>query len=98
MDSGPFPKRSALLSCGLVVVDVRQPQFRHAEPNGAASISADCHADAVAPFWVRHRFMPARRCLIAFNDDPHTRHDDVIALLDPTIDHLVSTAPVRVGA
>jgi hypothetical protein len=47
MDSGPFPKRSALLSCGLVVVDVRQPQFRHAEPNGAASISADCHADAV---------------------------------------------------
>ena len=22
-----------------------------------------------APFWIRHRFMPARRRLIAFNDD-----------------------------
>ena len=28
-----------------------------------------------APFWVRHRFMPARRRLIAFNDDPLTRHE-----------------------
>ena len=46
-----------------------------------------------APFWIRHRFMPARRRLIAFNDDPHTRHDDVLALLDRTIDHLASTAP-----
>ena len=51
-----------------------------------------------APFWVRHRFMPARRRLIAFNDDPLTRHGDVLALLDRTIDYLVSTAPIRVAA
>jgi hypothetical protein len=51
-----------------------------------------------APFWVRHRLMPARWRLIAFNDDPHTSHDVVIALLDRTIDHLVSTAPLHVAA
>ena len=51
-----------------------------------------------APFWIRHRFMPARQRLIAFNDDPHTRHDDVIALLDRAIEHLASAAPVYVAA
>ena len=51
-----------------------------------------------APFLVRYRFMPARQRLIAFNDDPHTRHDDVLALLDRTIDRLASTAPVCVTA
>ena len=51
-----------------------------------------------APFLVRYRFMPARQRLIAFNDDPHTRHDDVLALLDRTIDNLVSAAPLRVPA
>ena len=51
-----------------------------------------------APFWIRHRFMPARQRLIAFNDDPHTRHDDVIALLDRAIEHLTSAAPVYVAA
>jgi hypothetical protein len=51
-----------------------------------------------APFWVRHRFMPARRRLIAFNDDPHTRHEDVMALFDRAIEHLASTAQLRVAA
>ena len=51
-----------------------------------------------APFLIRHRFMPARRRLIAFNDDPHTRHGDVIALLDRTIDHLAHAASLRVPA
>ena len=51
-----------------------------------------------APFWIRHRFMPARRRLIAFNDDLLTRHEDVIALLDRAIEHLASTAPVYVAA
>jgi hypothetical protein len=50
-----------------------------------------------APFWVRHRFMPARRRLIAFNDDLLTHHKDVIALLDRAIEHLVSTASVCVA-
>ena len=34
-----------------------------------------------APFWMRHRFLPARRRLIAFNDDLLTQHEDVMALL-----------------
>jgi hypothetical protein len=51
-----------------------------------------------APFCIRHRFMPARQRLIAFNDEPHTRYDDVIALLDRAIDHLANTARLRVAA
>ena len=51
-----------------------------------------------APFWIRHRFMPARRRLIAFNDDLFTHHEDVIALFDRAIEHLASTAPVFVAA
>ena len=50
------------------------------------------------PFWIRYRFMPARRRLIAFNDDALTRHADVMALLDRAIDNLLSTAPARVAA
>ena len=89
MGSGPFPKRSALLSCGLAVVDVRQPQFRHAKPKELRlSRLVAMHMPSNAPFLVRHRFMPARWRLIAFNDDLLTRHKDVIALLDRAIDHL----------
>jgi hypothetical protein len=51
-----------------------------------------------APFWIRYRLMPARQRLIAFNDDAHTRHDDVLALLDRTIDRLASMAPACVAA
>jgi hypothetical protein len=46
------------------------------------------------PFWIRYRFMPARRRLIAFNDDLRTQHEDVLALLDRTIDHLARAAPI----
>jgi hypothetical protein len=46
MGVGPFPKRGTLLSGGLAIVDVRQPQLRHAKPDGTTAISADCHADA----------------------------------------------------
>ena len=56
------------------------------------------HTPSNAPFLVRRRFMPARWRLIAFNDDLLTQHVDVIALLDRAIEHLVSTAPVRVAA
>jgi hypothetical protein len=51
-----------------------------------------------APFWIRHRFMPARRRLIAFNDDLLTRHEDVMALFDRAIEHLVISTQVRVAA
>ena len=56
------------------------------------------HMSSNAPFLVRHRFMPARWRLIAFNDDLLTHHEDVIALLDRAIEHLASTAPVCVAA
>jgi hypothetical protein len=56
------------------------------------------HMPSDAPFWVRHRFMPARRRLIAFNDDLLTRHEDVMALFDRAIEHLARTAPVCVAA
>jgi hypothetical protein len=51
-----------------------------------------------APFWLRHRFMPARRRLIAFNDDLLTHHEDVVALFDRTIAHLASSTQVCVAA
>lgn len=50
-----------------------------------------------APFCIRHRFMPARWRLISFNDDPLTRHEDVMALLDRAIEHSASKAPVCVS-
>ena len=56
------------------------------------------HMPSNAPFLVRHRFMPARWRLIAFNDDLLTRHKDVIALFDRAIEHLAITTPVRVAA
>ena len=56
------------------------------------------HMPSNAPFLVRHRSMPARRRLIAFNDDLLTHHEDVIALLDRAIEHLASTAPVYLAA
>jgi hypothetical protein len=51
-----------------------------------------------APFLIRYRFMPARRRLTAFNDDLLTQHEDVLALLDRTIDHFARAAPLRVPA
>ena len=51
-----------------------------------------------APFWIRYRFMPARRRLIAFNDDLFTHHEDVIALFDRAIEHLASSTQVCVAA
>jgi hypothetical protein len=50
-----------------------------------------------APFCIRHRFMPARWRLISFNDDPLTRNEDVMALLDRAIEHSASKAPVCVS-
>jgi len=50
-----------------------------------------------APFCIRHRFMPARWRLISFNDDPLTRHEDVMALLDRAIEYSASKAPVCVS-
>ena len=51
-----------------------------------------------APFMTRCKLIPARKRLISLNDGPRTRHEDVMALFDRTIDHLASTAPIRLPA
>jgi hypothetical protein len=42
-----------------------------------------------APFWMTIRLVSARQRLMCFNDDSRTCHEDVIALFDRTISHLV---------
>lgn len=46
-----------------------------------------------APRWTRFRLVSARRRLMSFNDDRQTRHEDVIALVDRTIQYLMVRAP-----
>ena len=48
-------------------------------------------------FWSRMNFFTARRRLIWFNDDRHTRHEEIIALFDRTIDKLTRDMPVSVS-
>jgi hypothetical protein len=50
-----------------------------------------------APLWATMKFVSSRQRLIWFNDDPETRHEDVIALFDSTIDHLTNSVPVHVS-
>jgi hypothetical protein len=56
------------------------------------------HMPSSAPFWIRHRFMPARQRLIAFNDNLLTHHEDVMASFDRAIEHLASSTQVCVAA
>jgi hypothetical protein len=49
-----------------------------------------------APFVVRLRLLPARQRLMSFNDEPHTRHEDVMALFDRTIHSLAAQVPVHI--
>jgi hypothetical protein len=49
-------------------------------------------------FWNRLVLMPARRRLIWFNDNPHTKHEDVMALFDRTIEYQISKARVSLAA
>jgi hypothetical protein len=51
-----------------------------------------------APFMTRCRFLPARQRLMLLNDNPYTKHDDVMALFDLTIAHLVSATAISVPA
>jgi hypothetical protein len=47
--------------------------------------------------WSWVKIIPARQRLMLFNDDPGTRHEDVIALFDRAIDDLTINAPVYVS-
>ena len=38
-------------------------------------------------FWARMKFLTGRQRLMWFNDDPGTRHEDVMVLFDRTIGH-----------
>jgi hypothetical protein len=49
-------------------------------------------------FWTRVLIIPGRRRLIMFNDDLHTRHNDVLALFDRAIDGLTSKQPIYTSA
>lgn len=49
-------------------------------------------------FLSRIRLRSARRDLMAFNDNPATRHADVMALFDRTVEHLRATQLVAVAA
>lgn len=51
-----------------------------------------------APWWTRFELVPARRRLMSFNDDRRTRHENVIALIDRTIQHLMAGVPQLVSA
>ena len=48
-------------------------------------------------FWSRMRFFTARQRLILFNDNRDTRHEEIIALFDRTIDKLTGDMPVCVS-
>jgi len=49
-------------------------------------------------FWARMRFFTARQRLMWFNDDPRTKHEDVMALFDRAVDHLTSRVPAYILA
>jgi len=51
-----------------------------------------------APFMTRCWLVPPRQRLMSVNDDPYTTHDDVMALIDRTINHLASATPISVPA
>jgi len=62
-----------------------------------ARLLADQLPDSV-PAWARLKFFTARQRLIWFNDSPHTKHQDVLALMDRAIDREASRTPVQVPA
>ena len=70
-------------------------------PNGTETRLARLIAKQIppdAPFMTRCRLLPARQRLMLLNDDPYTTHDDVMALFDRTINHLVSATAISVPA
>ena len=51
-----------------------------------------------ATLWTRVRLLSPRRRLMSFNDNRQTRHEDVIALVDRTVQHLMDRVPQLVSA
>ena len=70
MGSRAISRKEAVLSCGRASLTCGSRSF--GVPNRTERRLSRLIATQMppAPFWVRHRFMPARRRLIAFNDDP----------------------------
>ncbi len=56
------------------------------------------HLPSQRGFWARMRLCTPRQRLMWFNDDPRTRHDDVMDLFDRAIDHLKSRMQVSISA
>jgi len=51
-----------------------------------------------ATLWTRIKLVSARRRLMSFNDARQTRHDDVIALVDRAVRHVMDRVPQLVSA
>jgi len=51
-----------------------------------------------ATLWTRVKLVSPRRRLMSFNDDRQTHHEDVIALVDRTAQHLMDRVPQLVSA
>jgi hypothetical protein len=80
------------LACGSRSFDMPN----RTEKKLARLIAAQIPRDA--PFMSRWRLIPVRQRLMALNDAPCTRHEDVMALFDRTISHLATTARISVPA
>jgi hypothetical protein len=48
-------------------------------------------------FWSPMKILPARQRLMLFNDDPRTRHEDVVALFDRAINDLTIKVPINIS-
>jgi hypothetical protein len=79
------------------VVGFRQPGFRLAKSSGTTLTRLLARQLPSRTFWSRMRFFTARQRLIWFNDYRHTRHEEIIALFDRTIDKLTRDMPVCVS-
>ena len=80
------------LACGSRSFDIPNRMEKKLARLIAAQIPRD------APFMSRWRLIPVRHRLMALNDAPCTTHEDVMALFDRTISHLVSTARISIPA
>ncbi len=77
----------------------KSPTFH--TPNRVERRLARCLAAQLpsqVPLWARMRCFTGRQRLIWFNDSPGTTHEDVMALFDGTIDHLMSKVPAYMPA
>ena len=90
-------KRHCLVAALSLVAGSRSYNF----PNRTERRLVGLLANQLPPgrsFFTRITFISARQRLMWFNDGYRTKHDDVMALFDRTVDNLTSKAPQYVTA